>query len=343
MKMIYVSTLSTGPDRDSGWIYSFGELGWEVVSFSTIHKTAHGFVGKFQRRFNLSKANLKMQNSLIELVHKIKPRWVHFRLPIEFDRKTIENIQNLGCFVTEYFNDDPFSSKSPFGLHWKFRKALSAYDGHFVYRPLNIDKFKSYGAKYVEHCPPTYDTKRHFLETAFADETVLADVAFIGHWENDWRVKCLTSLKETGFHVILRGGGWDRAIQSGTLSSFSPVQHAFGEEYNKIYRNVIAGLCFFSKINRDAWTERALEIIAVGGVLVCERTDEAQKYFIDGKEACFFSTIEELIKIVKELKEDPSKRISIQQAGYKRLIAGNHTIKDRAIQVSKLVNSKIKE
>ena len=51
--------------------------------------------------------------------------------------------------------------------------------------------------------------------------------------------------------------------------------------------------------------KRALEIVAVGGLLVCERNEEAKQYFNDRQEAYFFSSIEELVAIVKELKNDP--------------------------------------
>jgi len=108
-------------------------------------------------------------------------------------------------------------------------------------------------------------------------------------------------------------------------------------EYRRIYSNVVAGICFFSKINNDEWTRRALEIIALGGVLVCERTNEANNYFKDREEAFFFSSIDELIDIVCELKENPEMRESVRVAGHKRLMDDGHTILARADQVYQFV------
>lgn len=299
MRMVYVGSLATNPDRDSGWIYAFQQLGCKVIPFcSEPNYDLSRFVSRLSRRLNIGWANEKLQQDLIALVDLERPEWVHFRLPVSFDRKTILELKRRNITVTQYFNDDPFSQKAPLGINWKFRKALTAYDGHFVYRHRNVEQYRKAGAIHVEHCPPTYDPRRHKFNRN-VNGRFIADVAFIGHWENDWRVECLDALVWNGFNVILKGGGWDNAIRNRLISRLAPITHAFGQEYNHIYANVIAGLCFFSKVNNDSWTERALEIIAVGGVLVCERTAESQTYFKDRSEAYYFSSIDELLAIVR--------------------------------------------
>jgi spore maturation protein CgeB len=341
MRMIYVGTLDAAPDRDSGWIDAFRDLGVQVSSYSsTPQDEPAGLVGKVLKRFHLGLANRLMQDNLIELVEREKPDWVHFRLPVEFDRSTIIEIKKKGVALTQYFNDDPFSRIAPVGFHWKFRHALAAYDGHFVYRLHNVDSYLRAGAVHVEHCPPSYDPRRHRrIHTTPAEARFLADAAFVGHWENDWRVACLDALVRNGFDVILKGGSWNRAIRGRAIGKLAPITHAFGEEYNRIYAGVSAGLCFFSKINRDTWTRRALEIVAVGGLLVCERTDEAQSYFRDREEAYFFSSIEELIAIVGELKAHPAIRERVRAAGYEKLVSKPNTIDDRAAQIIRYVTS----
>jgi spore maturation protein CgeB len=345
MKMIYVGSLATTPDRDSNWINAFIQLGCKVVPFSTMPESKQvGLLGRICRRLNIGYNIQQMQLELVTLADTIQPTWIHFRLPLEFDRKTIQVLKNKNIIVTQYFNDDPFSKLGPIGLHWKFRHALTAYDAHFVYRVQNIKSYKKVGARYVEHCPPTYDPERHYIsEVRSKTSGYLADVAFIGHWENDWRVDCLDALEVNGYSVIIKGGMWDNAIKNRSIGKFAPIQHAFGAEYNQIYSNVVAGLCFFSKINNDSWTERALEIIAVGGVLVCERTVEAESYFKDREEAYFFSSIEELIDIVQILKGNPEHREKVRAAGYVRLLQGSNTINDRALQVYNYVENKIKQ
>lgn len=344
MKMIYVGSLATQPDRDLNWIIAFRKIGCEVLPFSSALRCNQvGLLGKIYRRLNIGCANKKMQEDLLALAARERPDWVHFRLPIQFDRVTIKQLKDQNILVTQYFNDDPFSTKGPIGLHWKFRRALTCYDAHFVYRYHNIKSYEGAGALCVHHCPPTFDPRTHFIsDGGTGNSKYLADVAFIGHWENDWRLTCLEALDNCGYSVIIKGGMWDAAIKKSRLKHMAPILPAFGSTYNNIYSNVIAGLCFFSKINNDTWTERALEIIAVGGVLVCERTDEAEKYFIDREEAYFFSSIDELIDIIKSIKHDPVTREKVRAAGHARLLRGSSTVDDRALQIYKYVQNKSK-
>lgn len=341
MKMIYVASLSHKPDRDTGWIYSFENLGLKVIPFSselTINR--NNLIERILYRLHIGCRYTKLQRKLLDLIDFEKPQWIHFRLPIEFGRKTIQAIQKKGIIVTEYFNDDPFSNKSPIGIYWKFISALSYYDAHYVYRISNIEEFKDYGGKVVYHCPPAYDPRRHYIPCLDSSK-IKSDAAFIGHWEDDWRIDCLAALAKKGFKIIIKGGGWDIPLNNSILSNLCPVSHAFGQEYNQIYSGTIAGLCFFSKINRDMWTERALEIIAVGGVLVCERTEEAEKYFQDRIEAFFFSSINELVSIVSELKSNPTLRESVKKNGFNRLLKSKNTISDRAKLVYDFVTNQI--
>jgi hypothetical protein len=347
MKMIYVSSLQKSPDRDSGWIRSFEELGCTVVAFSS-HinypevELLTRIWNKICNRLNIGFRNKDMQKSLLLLVEQEVPAWVHFQLPLGFGKKTIKALKDKNIFVTEYFNDDAFSKKQPFGLHWRFRNTLKLYDGHFVWRERDIEVYKKAGANYVAHSPPYYDPERVFISAPLRkQQNFLADAAFMGHWENDWRVDCLDALACSELSVILRGGpeGWETEIKGREIGKLSPITWADDAEYRQVYSNVVAGLCFFSKINNDEWTRRAFEIVALGGVLVCERTNEAKNYFKDREEAFFFSSIDELIEIVCDLKENPNMRESVRVAGHKRLLEGGNGILERAEQVYHFVLS----
>jgi len=344
-KLIYVGTLSKTPDRDSYWIREFSKLGWNVIQFSSSVKfKGIKILNKIKKRINISKENKQMKSDLINLCLEVKPDWLHFRRPVEFDKHTIKKLKTFIPLVTHYFNDDPFSKKAPFGLNWQFRNAINHYDMHFVYRKKNIEEFRSSGEKNIYHVPPMYDHLTRVKTNNYKIKDFIADAAFIGHWENDNRVKFLSDIMEQGLRLIVRGGMWDRGITNTPLERLAPINGAYDiREYNEIYSNVIAGICFFSKINRDTFTRRALEIIAVGGVLVCERTDEAMSYFEDGKEALFFDTSSELIRNINILKQKPNLRKKIQEAGYKKLIDGKFSINDRAIFIENLVRAFFKK
>ncbi len=340
MKLIYVGDLNKTPDRDWGWIHAFSELGWEVTPFSSAPKYSPSILGRVMGRMHWGEPARLVESGIIDLISEIKPDWVHFRLPVGFSQKTISQIIAKKIIVTNYFNDDPFSPRALKFYHRRFKKAIPAYDANFVYREHNIKNYINYGARYVEYTGPTYDPSKHIYQPNQTGDFI-SDVAFIGHWENDWRLQCLEALHLAGFSITLAGSLWDRAVIESKISHLAPVRPIFGAAYGKTYADVMAGLCFFSKINRDTWTERALEIVAVGGVLVCERTDEAQAHFIDGKEALMFSSVNELVHQIEIIKRDPQLRTNIQQAGYTRLLQGKNTLMDRAVRIDQFVKGLI--
>lgn len=340
-KMIYVGSLATNPDRDSGWIREYEDLGWKVYRVDTnIKLSGSTFIQKVKRRLQRSSEYINLERSLVALADEVDPQWIHFRLPTEFSREVLIELKKRNIILTQYCNDDAFSTKSPIYLYSKFRRAISIFDGHFVFRFRNIKDYLAAGAKHVEHCPPTYDSKTHTLDQRAKDGSFIADAAFVGHFENDGRQKYIEGLFNAGFNIILKGGMWEPSIKNTPLEALMPIKHAFGDEYNYIYSNVIAGLCFFSKINNDEWTRRAPEIIAVGGLLVCERTSEAQLRFEDRKEAFFFSDVEELIEIIESLIKNSQLRESVRKAGYERLLREGYALSDRAQQINQFVENK---
>jgi spore maturation protein CgeB len=337
MKMIYVGTLAMNPDRDSQWIKSFESLGICVIPFSTIFINKTDLISKIKIRLHLGTEINKMRKGLIKIIENEKPDWVHFRLPVEFDQKTLKLIKSKNIVLTEYFNDDPFSNKRVKFYYRLFKNTIKLFDIHYVYRSRNIGDFKKFGGINVFHCPPAFVPWRHFKIDD--NNEFNYDAVFIGHWEDDWRVRCLESIANEGYSVMIKGGMWNTKInKSKVLNHLYPINGIYNNDYNLLYGNAIAGLCFFSKINRDLWTERALEIIAVGGILVCERTVEAEMYFKDKVEAFYFSSIEELLKIIKFLKNNPEIRQTVKNSGLEKLKKGRHSVLDRAEMISQHVN-----
>ncbi len=336
--MLYIGTLHDKPNRDIGWINEFKKIGWKVIEFSNDYEV-HKFdlIARIFKRFHIGPKQNLLENKILELVELENPDCIHFRLPINISSKTILKIKNQNRVVSQYFNDDPFSKKSKLFYFNKFKKAIPFYDINFVYRKSNIDQFLKHKAKLVYHCKPTYDPSRHYVSQIVENRSFIADAAFIGHYENDNRLPFLNILFKKKFKLILKGGMWNKAIKKFEISNLGSINHAFGEEYNFIYSNVIAGLCFFSKINNDSWTERPLEIIAVGGVLVCERTQEAETYFKDREEAMFFSDINELIEILNILKHNLIYREFIRINGHNKLMNSKNSITDRALEMHNLI------
>ena len=340
MKVVYVGELVDTPDRDSSWIHEMERKGNVVVGFSTYkyHGSASSILGRVSRRLNLGPTYKRLQKDLLALVEAEKPDWVHFRLPVEVGDSTIRKIEGMGVITTCFFNDNPFSPEMPSFHYEVFKRAISSYSGHFLWRESNMPDFRRYGAKYVEHCPPYYDPS--WFENQDT-RTVVRDACYVGHWENDDRINFVEALVDEGFDIEIRGGMWDGAIAQANLEQLLPITHADRHEVADLYSTSMASLCFFSKKNKDGWTRRPLEVVASGGVLVCERNSESVTYFKDRKEAYFFSSPDELIDIFKLLKNDPNQRESVRKAGMKRLAEDGHTIGERVAQIESFVSTKL--
>jgi hypothetical protein len=331
--MLYVASMDQEPDRDSHWVEAFRQAGCDVHTFATSTSVTGdaGMLGRARRRLHIGRDIRDLRRDLLDVVRKVEPDWVHFRLPLMFDKSTIKAIRDQGPLVTAYCNDDPFSPKRVKYLWRLYLSTIALFDVHFVYREHNVGDFTRRGARLVLHTPPCYVPWRHLPPSWERGEyeEYRSDAAFVGHWEADNRLACIDALVLAQFKVTLRGGMWDGACKAHPADRFGPVTNAFGDEYNKIYASAAAGLCFFSKVNRDQLTERALEIPAVGGLLVCERTDEIREVFQDREEAFFFSDIEELVRITRLVSKDEDLRLSVANAGRKRLLKGRHSVNVR--------------
>ena len=66
--------------------------------------------------------------------------------------------------------------------------------------------------------------------------------------------------------------------------------------------------------------------------MLAERTDDLLKMFDEDKEACFFSSSEELVAKAKWLVQNPDIAEKIASAGLKRVWADGHDVKSRAAE-----------
>ena len=334
VKMLYIADCSKTPDRDSRWIKSFELKGIKVYVIATedLVEYSNGFKGKIERRLHIGYEIEKLRKHVLKEVIRIKPDWVHFRSPLQFDFYTISEIKKSVKLLTQYCNDDPFSPRRVKFYWHNFFKTISLFDANFVYRLNNVQEFINIGGKNVLHLSPCYVPWQHYPPDKLnIDETedYKSDAIFIGHWENDNRVEYLDYLLASSFNVNIFGSMWKFNRKFKNFNKLLPIKTLFGAEYNKAYSMSIAGLCFFSKLNRDKLTERVFEIPAVGGLLVCERTNEVAEYFEDRKEAFFFSNKIELKAILNELKCNSSLREQVVKAGQLRLKNGKNSILDK--------------
>ena len=82
------------------------------------------------------------------------------------------------------------------------------------------------------------------------------------------------------------------------------------------------GLGLLMKLGPEVVTARSLEVPACGTFLLAERTHKHQELFEEGKDAEFFSTVEELVDKARFYLKHATARQRIARSGYDRFMSG---------------------
>jgi spore maturation protein CgeB len=232
-------------------------------------------------------------------------------------------------------NDDPFGPDAD--KHWlkHYKKTIPLFDIIFSFREVNIPEYKKSGANHTEVMLPYYVRGMHYPRTLLESEELdyACDALFIGHGENDNRLSAFDEILKAGLNLRLGGSNFEKYARGHLHERILPSRYYFADEYAKAVKAANCSLCFFSKRNRDVLTTRVFEIPACGGVLVAERNDVVASLFKEGEEAFFFETNDELISIIRNLKENPSVRHRVAENGRIRVLKGRHEVADRARQI----------
>ena len=133
-------------------------------------------------------------------------------------------------------------------------------------------------------------------------------------------------LAERGIKVNIFGGLWEKYKSLDNLKIHK--KPLLGKEYRLAISSSKITLCFLRQINDDLQTDRTMEIPAIKGFMIAERTKEHKKLFSENYEAIYFSSDEELHRKVKYFLESDKERDKIRSNGYKRAINSGYSFDD---------------
>ena len=195
------------------------------------------------------------------------------------------------------------------------------YDVFYTSKSLNITQgeLTSMGFTNVRFIHQGFDRDWHRPfpnpESRFKDL-----VTFVGFGEQD-RFEKVNYLARNGVEVHVWGNGWTYKMRAAAHKKLHIHGYAIlGDEYADALCNSAISLCFLRKLNRDFHTSRTFEIPACGGFMMAERTEEHRKYFIEDKEAVYFSDADELLAKVRYYLNHPEVRAQLAAAGRRRCV-----------------------
>ena len=344
MKILYLGQISPGQTALMR-MRALERLGHDVRGVCTMEAWKHASWVKrhVQRRTHRGSIVEEINSTVLSAARQFRPAivWADKQ---EFLRvETVVALHDLGARLV-HFTPDPY-----FTLDWKRTRIMDEAMRHFdvlvyckSYEKTNYEALE----RPVIYMPLGYCDENH-RPLSSDDPRWSCDVGFLGGWEPR-RERMLHAVARAGADLKFRGGYWEflrdgkwtlrRRIILGQLAAGERVlihrdevlsalwqgDEVYGEDYARALSGAKIGLGFLRKVCPDQHTTRTFEIPACGSLLLADRTDEHQEFFVEGKEAEFFASTEELLDKVKFYCANESARKRIAEGGHKRCTDGKY-------------------
>ena len=300
---------------------------------------------RFENKYLWGWHMFRLNRDLLELVKECKPDTVFIYRGTHIFKKTLESIKRFDpkLVLVGYNNDDPFAPGYGRGVLWRhFIGGLPVLDLALAYRHRNLADFQNAGAKRVDLLRSWYMPDRNYPITLNAEQASQygCDVAFIGHYEPDLRIKCLEAIVKSGYKLKLYGPPyeWDPILKGNPiLKRLLPVKLVWGEEYNLAINGAKVALVFLSKLNQDSYTRRSFEIPATANAILSEYTEDLSSMFTEGNEIEFFRDPSELVLKLTGYLSNDVRRLRVGKAGFDRVVSDGHSVKERMKKLMTLI------
>jgi spore maturation protein CgeB len=331
IRIVFVSNL-TPPSRCWSRVRAFRKLGAEVIelpsSADVDPETGNERLNVFQRaaaKFRIPFDWNGAGKRLLDVASTVRPDVVWLDKATMISPSVLVALKRLlpRTKLIWFSEDDMFAGHN---RTWRFDRGLKHYDLVCTTKSYNLDEreLPALGARRVAFFHQAYDAVQHYPPILSEEDrrALGAEVGFIGSYE-EARAGSMYALAEAGVSVRVWGNGWERAHVAHNrlkIERRALVNMPGDLAYSKGIAATKINLCFLRKMNRDLHTSRSLEIPAIGGFMLAERTPEHEAMFLEGKEAAFFGSDEELIEKVKYYLDKAIVRQKIARSGHERCL-----------------------
>lgn len=232
--------------------------------------------------------------------------------------ETVQRLVASGALVVHYNPDNPFGPRNDPG--WRlFRAALPHYHAHILPRAVNLAEYQAAGAGRVLVMPFSYEPPLHYPPPAgWSDGDRTSKVTFIGTPHDD-RPRFVQALwRRHGIRVDIHGARWRRYLSPVARRRHLLGGPLWGDDYRRAIWQARIVLGFVTRSNNDPNARRWFEIAGCGGFLLGQRTPEASTFFEEGREAVYFSDVDECAAMIRRYVDDEAGRERIAAAGRAR-------------------------
>lgn len=263
--------------------------------------------------------------------------WIDKGLAIE--PETLAEVKHMdkGTRIVGYSPDDMLAKHNH---SRQFLDGLTYYDTFFTTKSFNVAELTALGCPAVFFVDNAFDPNTHKPMTLSADERQMlgGNVGFIGSYERE-RAYSMRLLAQAGISLRVYGGNWVKNGRKRIPGLQIEGRTVLGEDYARVVCAFDINLHFLRKINRDQQTTRSIEIPACAQMMIAERTEEHLALFIDGEEAIFFDSDEELLDKTKYYMKHPVEAKKIGWAGRSRCLRSGYSNRERLQQMLKKIDA----
>lgn len=282
-----------------------------------------------------------LNRALLAAVRTFLPDVVLVVMGFHIWPRTLDRIKkDTGALMVNYATDDPFNMRTS---TQDLRDCIPLYDIYACTRKAMMKDISRAGCCNVQYTQFGYHPTVHFVETPETEaerRRFASDVAFVGEGDAD-RVPFFRTLIEAipNLNLALYGGLWglNRALRRYYRGS------ARGRDFRMALGGARIAVNLLRAQNRDDHVMRTFEGPACGAFMLNQRTEEQMALFEEGQDAAYFESPEELVNKVRYYLGNDSERERIRKNGHTKTIEGNHTYRDRLMEILREINPGIEK
>lgn len=319
-RILYVGPLDSG----STCLYrmeNLRQMGHTLIPFNTVPYNRHSrLLTALRLRYPFGPLIQQENHDLLATALRENPEVIWLDKPTHFTVETVQKLKLSGAFLVCFNMDNPFVGGAAC-KRWEFyqyRRVLSHMDLHCVFRTTDLPRYLALGCPFVKltfsfapqhHFPPPPD---------WTDAERSREVSYVGS-PHDQRAEFLRILAyEKKIPLTISGPRWQKFLRPFEMRRLVRGGALMDADYRQaIWRSKI-NLSFVTHMNQDDVAHKAFEIAACGGFLLALRTPGHQASFEEGKEAEFFSSLEECAEKCRYYLQHPKERQAIALRGRER-------------------------
>ena len=331
MKAVYVGTLDAG-----GTCYArlkaLEALGCcEVFPFDSDTYFAQPlkfqWLNRIDNRLHIAPRYRKSNCDLLSFCEKIKPEIIWIDKGFWVWPSTLKVLKVHGALLVHHNTDSLNPAKWHVRLTYRLmRRTLPLFDFYFTTNILDYSTLSMNESPQTELTYIGYDHMR-FDNSPLAEklqEQWKNELLFVGHYEPRTEAGII-ALIDQGIPVTVYGSGWNRSKKYDRLRNHVSFRCLSNEEYVFALKGAKIGLCFVSELNGNQTAGRSFEIPACGTFLLAMRTRQHMDCYVEGKEAEFFGSHEELVQKARYYLEHDDQCKEIAHRGHQRCVGSDYS------------------